>query len=95
MLSNEFSINPNLKPDFTLKITSNTLKNGEYYGEYEVIANYTFDLTDNAGNIVFRKTKSDEYSGADYQTATNKAYIEIAKSIERTITRELISSINK
>jgi len=95
LLSNEFFVNPSLEHDFTLKITSNTMKNGEYYGEYQVIINYTFDLIDNVGNIIFRKTKSDEYSGADYQNAANKAYIEVAKSIERTIIRELISSINK
>ncbi|MDD4148920.1 MAG: LPP20 family lipoprotein [Bacteroidales bacterium] len=95
MLSNEFFVNPNLEPDFTLKITSNTIKNGEYYGESQVIINCTFDLTDNSGNIIFRKTRSDEYSGVDSQTAVSKAYIEVAKSIERTIVRELISSINK
>ncbi|MDD2634094.1 MAG: LPP20 family lipoprotein [Bacteroidales bacterium] len=95
LLNNEFFVNPNLKPDFTLKITSNTIKNGEYYGESQVIINYTFDLTDNNGNIIFRKTRSDEYSGTNYQVAANKAYIEVAKSIERTIVRELISSINK
>jgi hypothetical protein len=95
VLSSEFQINDEQDPDFILKITSNTIKNGEYYSESQVTINYTFDLTDADGNVVFRKTKSGEYSGADYHAANSKAYVEVAKSIERTIARELISAVNK
>lgn len=95
VLSNEFSINSSQEPDFILNITSNTIKNGEYYGEAQVTINYTFDLTDANGSVVFRKTKTGEYSGADYDVATSKAYVEVAKTIERTVARELISAVNK
>lgn len=95
VLSNEFVINSNLEPDFILKIKSNTFKNGEYYGEYQVMIDYTIDVVDSNNNVVYRKTKSSEHSGVDNNSAVNKAYIEVSKSIERTIAREIISAINK
>lgn len=95
LLGSEFFINAKQEPDFILKITSNTIKNGEYYGESQVTISYTIDLTDNNGNVIYRKTTSGEYTGSDFKTADNKAYIEVSKSIERTIVRELISAVNK
>ena len=95
LLSSDFGINGNEKPDFKLHLTSNTVKDGEYYGEAQVTINYTIDLTDASGSVVYRKTKSNEYTGADYESASNKAYVETAKSIERTIAREIISAVNK
>ena len=95
LLGSEFIINSKQEPDFILKINSNTIENGEYYGEAQVTISYTFDLTDKKGNVVYRKTSSGDYAGADFKAADNKAYIEVAKSIERTIVRELISAVNK
>jgi hypothetical protein len=95
LLNSEFIINSNQNPDFILNITSNTVDNGQIYGEFQVTINYTFDLTDAKGNVVFRKTSSGDYTGMDKNAADNKAYIEVSKSIERTIVREMISSVNK
>ncbi|HOZ29776.1 MAG TPA: LPP20 family lipoprotein [Bacteroidales bacterium] len=95
LLSSEFVINENHESEFTLKISSNTIENGRYYDEYQVTINYTIDLTDNKGNVVYRKTSTADYSGNDLNAADNKAYIEVAKSIERIIIRELISAVNK
>ncbi len=95
LLSSEFIISSQLRPDFVLKITSNTIENGQYYGEYQATINYTIDLTDSRGNVIYRKTSSGDYTGSDFKAADSKAYIEISKSIERTIVREVISSVNK
>ncbi len=95
VLSKDFAVNIKQDPDFILKISSNTYENGELYGEYEVVIDYTIDLTDSEGNVVFRKTKSGEYYGMDYKSAANKAYIEVSKSIERSVSREVISAVNK
>lgn len=95
LLSSEFVINENIEPDFTLKISSNTIENGKYYDEYQVTINYTFDLTDNKGNVIYRKTSTGNYSAKDLNAADNKAYVEVSKSIERIMIRELISAVNK
>lgn len=95
VLSKDFIVNGNKNADFILRITSNTYENGEYYGEYEAVIDYTIDLTDANGNVVFRKTKSDEFTGADYKAAANKAYIEVSKTIERSVAREIVSAVNK
>ncbi|MCK9255906.1 MAG: hypothetical protein GX793_06250 [Bacteroidales bacterium] len=95
LLASEFAVNSSLKSDFNMKITSNTTKNGYNYGEAQVVINYTIDLTDNNGNIIYRKSSSAEYSAADHNSADNKAYIELSKSIERVIIREVISAVNQ
>ncbi len=95
LLSSEFIINSQQEPDFILNISSNTIQNGQYYGEYQATINYTIDLSDKNGNVIYRKTSSGDYTGSDFITADNKAYVEVSKSIERTISRELISSVNK
>ena len=95
LLASEFAVNSSLKSDFNMKITSNTTKNGYNYGEAQVAINYTIDLTDNNGNIIYRKSSSAEYSAADHNSADNKAYIELSKSIERVIIREVISAVNQ
>lgn len=95
LLSSEFVINSKNESDFILKISSNTIENGKYYDEFQVSINYTFDLTDNKGNVIYRKTASGDYSGKDIKAADVKAYVEVSKSIERIIIRELISAVNK
>lgn len=95
LLSSEFNINPNLTSDFTMKIFSSTVKNGFNYGEAQVSINYTIDLSDNKGNIIYRKSTSGEYSAADHNAADSKAYTEVSKSIERVISREVISAVNQ
>jgi hypothetical protein len=95
LLGSEFLVVVDQKPDFVLNISSNTVENGTYYDEHKASINYTFDLSDTNGNIVYRKTGTGDYTGADFKAADNKAYIEVAKSIERTIIREMLSAINK
>jgi hypothetical protein len=88
-------VNPNLKSDFNMTITSNTTKNGYNYGEAQVVINYTIDISDDRGNVVYRKSSSSEYSAADHNAADTKAYVELSKSIERVIVREVISAVNQ
>ncbi len=95
LLSSEFVVNPNLKSDFNMTITSNTTKNGYNYGEAQVVINYTIDISDDRGNVVYRKSSSSEYSAADHNAADTKAYVELSKSIERVIVREVISAVNQ
>lgn len=95
LMSSEFIVNSKQDPDFILNITSNTIKNGEYYGESQATINYTIDLSDRKGNVIYRKTSSGDYTGSDFKAADNKAYVEVSKSIERTIVREIISAVNK
>jgi len=95
LLGGDFIITNSENPDYVLKITSNTIKNGENYGESIVTMSYTFDLSDSKGNVIYRKTSATDYSGNNFIAADNLAYIEVTKSIERIIARELISAINK
>jgi len=95
LFGTEFFVNAKSPADFILKIFTNTIENGIYYGEKQVIISFTFELMDSKENIIYRKTGSAEYTASDYKAADNKAYIELTKSVERTIFRDILNSINK
>lgn len=95
LLYSEFIVNSQQEPDFILNISSNTIQNGQYYGECQATITYTIDLSDKKGNVIYRKTSSGDYTGSDFTAADSKAYVEVSKSIERTIVREIISAVNK
>ncbi len=91
----EFLLNVKLPPDFIFKINTDTFKSGNYYNEVQVTISYLFELTDTIGNIIYRKSGSTDALASDIKSADNNAYLELTKSIERTIYRDVINSVNK
>lgn len=93
-LNSEFIISNEQNYDFILNISTNVVKNGEEYGEPQVTMSYNFDLFDINSNLIYNKKSSNDYTANNYETASEKSYDDVSKSIERFIAREIISIIN-
>jgi len=95
LFSSEFLVNVKMPADFIFNIFTNTVENGYYYGDKQVTISYSFELKDSKENLIYRKTGSADHYAADFVAADNKAYVELTKTVERTIFREVMNAVNK
>lgn len=80
--------------DYIISVESNTSIKGTYMNEHYVNMVCRIDMTDQRGNNLYRRTIETEHMGPDYLNASRTAYSATARTIERSIARELENSVN-
>ena len=80
--------------DYFVSIESNTAIKGTYVNEHYVTITCRINMTDKNGNNLFRRTIENDHMGPDFSSAAQNAYNATARSIERSIVREITTAIN-
>lgn len=82
------------KADYIISINSNTSIKGTYLQEHYVTMSCRIDMTDVLGNNLYRRTIEADHMGPDFLNASRAAYQATSRTIERSIIRDIVNSIN-
>lgn len=89
----DFTSNRN-DADFIVDMTTNTSRKGTYINEYYVTMSIEVTMNDKSGNNVLRRNLSNDHMGSSYENASENAYRESLRTIERRLVRDLINVVN-
>ncbi len=94
-LGKDFTVIDNKEnADYSIDLESNTSEKGTYINEHYVTMKCSIIMRDNNGNILLRRTIEDDHMGNNFESASRIAYQNTARTIERSIIRDIVNSIN-
>ncbi len=79
--------------DYIITIQSNTTEKGVYLSEYYITISCIINLTDKQGNNLFQRNIRNDYTGRDFNNASQTAYQSVSRTIERSITRDIVNAV--